>query len=203
MPIINTIIQPRSWILVRDRIGQILKDELANQAAITYNDYINCDVYVERWSPVNLNECIDTSVVIVGIESIKPENSTWIDRDDVVQYSIVTTTAMAASPTNGGDVNAMMRNQEITGIIDGILTHPEYITLAFPKPFIIRSKVVDIKFGMQNRQESAGMVSSVVTLEVSFDQSEPESTTTPLSESLTSVKINDTENGYKYEFNQQ
>jgi len=72
--IINTPLDSRSWILVRDRIGQIVKDELFNQAAITYNDWLNCDVFTERWAPVTPDECKDASLINITIKSITPEN---------------------------------------------------------------------------------------------------------------------------------
>lgn len=199
MAVINAPIQFRSWYLVRDRVAAIVKDELFHQAAITYEDWKDCDVYTERFSPITLDEIVDTSVITVSIDSITPRNETAIDSDIETVISIAITTAMRATDQAGSDVLSMDRSQIIAGIIHGIFAHPEYIRLKFAPPFIMRSKVTDIKFGTPNRQESAGITMSLVTLTVLHSQDEPESTGVPFGSSVTGVLVNQTDKGYKYE----
>lgn len=199
MPIINSPIASRSWELVRNRVAAIIKDELFNQAAITYNDWLNCDVYTERWMPVGIDECVDAPVVNIAIESITPINETWACSNLSIMFNILVTAGMNATQTENNDTRSFDRNQTVCGVINGILMHPLYVQLLFPAPFIIRRRVVDVKFGTPERQESAGITLGIITFEVVCGQNEPESTGIPLGSSITSVTVNQTDKGYQYE----
>lgn len=199
MALINEIISPRSWILVRDQIGLILKTELANQAVITYEDYLDCDVYVERHSPITVEELINTSVVNVSIESVTPSNQTIIDSDVTIQFNIAITTSMPSDDTNGGDVNSGIRNQHTSSVIHGILSHPLYIRLGFTPPFIMRRTISEIKFGTPNRIDSTNVTMALISLEVVCSQNEPESNGIDIGSASTTFKLQETEKGYKYE----
>lgn len=197
--VINEVITQRSWEFVKIRIAQIIKEELFNQAAISYNNWLDCDVYTERWSPVTPDECIDHSVVNISIDSITKTNETAIDSDVLISFGIVINTSMFANENGGSDTNSSERNQIVTGVIEGILMHPSYIRLLFPAPFIMRRRVSEIKFGTSNREESMGMTLSMITFEVLCSQDEPLENGVPFGGSFTSVKVNETEKGYKYQ----
>lgn len=201
MPIINEIIAPRSWIQVRDRIGLIIADELFNQSAMTYEDWINADVYVERWRPITHEECLIKPLVTVGIESITPNSETWIDSRQNIQFSIMVHAAMKSTQNESNDVLSMFRNQDLTSMIHAILSHPQYVRLGFDLPFIERRRVGDIKFGQSNRQESLGLTVSIITLEVQVSQCEPMMTGIPIGGASTMFKLNETDKGFLYEYN--
>jgi hypothetical protein len=199
MALINEIISPRSWVLVRDQIALIITTELANQAAITYEDYLDCDVYVERHAPITTEELVNTSVVNVSIESVAPSNQTIIDSDVTIQFNIAITTSVPSNDTTGGDVNSAIRNQHTASVIHGILSHPLYIRLGFAPPFIMRRTVSEIKFGTPSRQDSINTTMALISLEVVCSQNEPESTGIDIGSAGTTFKLQETEKGYKYE----
>lgn len=201
MPIINEIITPRSWIQVRDRIGLIIADELFNQSAMTYEDWINADVYVERWRPITHEECLIHPVVTVGIESITPSSESWIDSRQSISFSIMIHTAMMSTQQESNDILSMFRNQYLTSIIHAILSHPQYVRLGFNPPFIERRRVSDIKFGQSNRQESMGLSVSIITFDVQVSQCEPMMNGLPIAGASTMFKLNETDKGFLYEYN--
>lgn len=200
MPIIiDQIIPSRSWEAVRDRVATILKEELFHQSAITYNDWINCDVYADRWKPVGIDECTDAPLINVTTESAVPTSETWIDSNVITTFNIVVSTAMSATAQESGDTLSSERTQAICGIIQAILMHPLYVRLGFAPPFIIRRRVSDIKFGVPERQESANITLGIVTFEVTHGQDEPTETGLPIGGYSTSVTVNETNKGLRYE----
>lgn len=199
---INTIIPVRSSELVRDRIAQILALELANQAELMDDESIACPVYVERWIPVNVSECQTTSIVIVSIEDLEKQNQTVIDSDVMLTFSIQVFTAREATDENESDIESSLKNQRLAGIIDGILSHQYYIsnTLDFPKPFVMVMGVQSIKYGISNREESAGLSVANITYNVKVAQNEAVATGLEWTETTVVQKINDTNKGFKYIF---
>lgn len=199
MWVIEETIQPRSWISVRDRIGQIIKDNLFYQYSVNYIDWLDCDVFVERWAPITTEETTLRPVICVSVESITPTNETLIDSDQLVTFNIMTHTSEPATPGKGSDENSSFSNQDISSVIHGIFSHPKLIKLGFPAPFIMRRRVSDIKFGKVDRKESYGLIVSIITLEVLFSQNEPVETGVPIAGYVTSMKMKDTNRGYKFE----
>ena len=199
-PKITTVIGPRSAEIVRDRIAQILALELANQATLSGDTWIESPVYIERWVPVNVSECEDSSVIIVSIDNLDKANATPIDSDINLTFSIQVFTSKEATETNDSDVESMFRNQRIVGIIDGILSHPYYIynTLDFEKPFLMKMGVQNAKFGFSNREESAVLVVGNLSFLVTVAQNEPTNTGEEWTQSETVAKLFDSNKGFKY-----
>lgn len=199
MPLINQPIEQRAWKTVRDRIASIISIEMFNQAAIQYDDRFDVSVYTERSAPVLIEECRDSPVIVVSIDSISPEGYTQITRDDMTLFNIAIYSSQPANSSGSADIVSMDFNQSIAGMIDAIFSHPGYCRLGFPPPFIMRSEITSIKFGVPDRQESAGISLSLITLSVRHGQKEPEDTGFPFGLNTTQVKVNETEKGFLYQ----
>lgn len=198
MPVINVALDNRKWILVRDQIATILKDELYNQSVITYEDWKDCDVYVERWRPITEEELLDTSVINISIEQIGTERQTIADSSTALKVSILIHTAMPATEFTQGDENSSERNQIIASLCQAILQHPLYVRLGFAPPFIEHKEVSEIKFGKSDRLDSTNISVAMLTVDVRFGQGEPTETGVALALSTTVMKIDNDGDGYKF-----
>ena len=196
---INTIIDSRSWELVRDKLAAIIKAELVQQAAMSYDDYLNCDVYTERSHPITQDEITDTSVVVITSDKMIPQMTTLTDGIYNATFSVLIYTSMPANSSGNGDYNSSIRNQKTAGVIHGILMHPVYVRLDFAPPFIARREVSEIKFGSPQREDSANVKLAIITVDVICSQNEPETSGVLLVGNTTVVKIDGGEKGFKFE----
>lgn len=199
MPVINTPLDNRKWSIVRDQLAAILKDELSNQAIMTYEDWKDCDVYVERFRPVVESELKDTSVIIVSIEQITPDRQTIVDSSTSLRANVVIYTAMPSTQNTQGDTNSSERNQIIAGLCQAILDHPLYVRLGFAAPFIEHREVNEVKFGRADRMDSTNISVAMLTVDVKFGQGEPTENGVPLVLSSTIMKVDNGDLGYKFE----
>lgn len=196
MALINEILELRAYEPIRERIGAILMLELANQAAMTYDDDLLVNVYNERSKPVQPNEC---PVVNVSLSKSDYDNQTVIKSDGTYQFFIDCYCTSATTGDERGDSLASFKSQRLAGVCTAILEHPVYLTLGFTPPFIIRNQVTGFEVGEPDRSGSTNMTLTRITLSVKSSQNEPTETGIELALSLTQVKIAITDKGYKYE----
>lgn len=198
MALINYEISPRSYELIRDRVGLILADELQVQAAITYEDIFLAKVYVQRSKAVDVSEC---PMINVSIDSNKYDNYTIIDSDVEVQIFIdVFSTGSYAGPDENerGDTLASFESQRLAGVIEAILLNPLYDTLGFTPPFIMSSKIQGSEPGTIERGDATNLAVTRITLIVKAGQTEPASDPISNYTLQTQVLISNTSNGYLY-----
>jgi len=195
MPLINTPITTRSYELIRNQIGLILADELFRQSAITYDDTIPTKVFIQRDKPFTPDEL---PAVNVSIDEAGYDNHTIVDRDGTFKFviDVYGKSKKSASSEKRGDeiTNALV--QRLAGIVEGILSHPVYNTLAFTPPFIMRSIVTGFTPGTVDAGEATNLSMVRVSLSVKADQSNPEAT--PISEFIaqTQWQLGETANGF-------
>lgn len=194
---IENPIGPRAFAKVRDRIAEILIDELANQTAITYDEDLDATVFLERSSPF---QHVEFPCVNVCLSRGSFDNATILKKDGHYTYNIDCWTRAKSTDDDGGDTIAMLKLQKLIGVIDAILSDHQYITLGFERPFISRVQVDEISIAEPKRNEDA---SSVMMGRLTFVVRVPENvetlTGTLIQGYETHVKIGTTEKGYKYE----
>lgn len=190
---INYVIPPRCHEIIRDRVGLIVADELAMQAAITYEDLFLAKVYVQRSKPFEPDEC---PVINVHINSGTLDNHTIIDSDSETQFFIDVFTTGASNDTEKGDTVSSFDGQQLAGVIQAILLNPIYKTLGFAPPFIMRSKVTNFEPMTVERNDSTNMSVVRITLVVKAGQTEPgvDAITTFIAQ--TQVMLHETDLGY-------
>ena len=68
MAVINVQIPEQNFEIIRDRIAEIIVDEMANQAAMYYDDDLDIigGVYVERTWPMDATEQVIINVLTKG-----------------------------------------------------------------------------------------------------------------------------------------
>lgn len=195
MALINYEIPTRSFELIRDRIAQIAADELARQAAVTYEDLFMLPVFTQRNKPFNPDE---QRMVNVTCESGKYDNHTAIDSDGEFIFYIDVFGTGSYNDTDDGDKVASFETQRIAGVLQGIFSDPQYLTLGFARPFIMRSKITGFEPGTIERNDSANIAVCRTTLVVKASQSEVTQPVIDNFETSTQVFLYETELGYLY-----
>ena len=192
IPIVNT----RSYEIVRDRIGQILGDELPSQATLHNDPNLNAKVYINRVIPINDEE---TPIVNVIMPSGSWDNFTREKQDGTYIYNIDIYVGSPASSGTSGDILALAKLQKLSGVVQGILMHGTYNTLKFAKPFIERREVRSISIGQPSESLTANNTMQA-RLEMSVRVAENAVAETPpdIAGYSTQVKLGLTDKGFIY-----
>lgn len=198
MTLISGIIPTQNFELVRDRIGQILSAEFANQYTLTTNEDINVTVYNDRIVPFDKTDTPCINVVFdSGNYNAKFENKA--DGSYIYNIDVFCTAATTATETASRKAN--MQLQKILGMARTILSSSGYRTLEFPMPSLSHVSVRDIKIAsLENKQDASTMVMGRLTFMVNCTESVALLSTVPLESSLTSVKLCDSDKGYFWEY---
>ena len=192
---INYELQPRSYELIRDRLGLIIADELQLQASVSYEDLFLAPVYVQRSKPVQTEE---TPVVCVSVDKGAYDNHTVLDSDGEFTFFVDCYATGSYSSLNRGDVLASKDAQKLAGVVEAIIANPIYKTLGFTPPFIMRSKVTGFEPAIIERGEESNMSVVRVTVVVKAGQSEIASDPIDSFTTQTQVLIYNTDEGYLY-----
>lgn len=182
--------------LIRDRIGIILADEIANQVTLSGNAEINAKVFSERYYPVSKEE---VPIINILLDRVNYVNNTSIQSEGNYTFSIDAYTSAKSTVTEKGDSKSNIRMQKILGIVRSILESPFYLTLDFPKGFIGGTKVPSIEIlDPVKNQDTATIVMGRLTFEVRADESVEQQKAVTAEGYDTQVKIEDTDKGFVY-----
>lgn len=195
MPKINTLIPPQRYELVRDRIGEILAEELLAQFGLHHNLAITPKVWIERFVPFNHTEVPAVAVYVAdGAYSGKDQ----ISVTGHYNYYVDCLTAAASTTGDHGDKLARINLQRILGMCRAILENPVYRTLDFPAPMVGGLAITAIQVSDPNeRQEATNQAYGRLTLAVAVEELVSiEETGIPLAGSATTVTLHDTDKGY-------
>ncbi len=196
------IVETRSYELVRDRIAEILANELPNQVTLhnaatpgSGND-LNATVFINRIIPLS-NESMPMINVWMGNGDY--DNFTQLKQDGTYIYNVDIYTSSPSTSSGSGDVLSMSKLQTLAGVVQGILMHPSYVTLGFERPFIEHREVRSIATGVPNNNLDAHSVTQA-RLELVVRVPEHSTTHTPnnIAGYDTQVKIGLTDKGYIY-----
>ncbi len=195
MAIINQEIPVRAFELIRDQIALILADELAYQATITYDDIFLAPVFTQRAKAITPEEC---PLINVSIDSGKYDNQTWIDSDGEYTFFVDIVTTANYNASERGDTLSSKEAQRLAGVVQGVLMHPEYVTLGFDRPFIMRAKVTGFDPGTIAKDESTNLAVVRITYVVKSTQNELTVLPTINFVTSTQVFLYETEQGFLY-----
>lgn len=155
MPQIPAAIPTQAFELIRNRIAEILVDELPSQATLQGDSQLNATVYVERFVPFDLTELPAINVSINrGAYSEHTQRST----DGEYTFNIDVHTSAKSTSTVRGDVLAQFRLQKMLGVCRGILEDSRYKTLGFAPPFIESRKVTAMEFAQPTEGDGTSSV---------------------------------------------
>lgn len=197
MPLIVNVIPPQGFEIVRDRIGEILFDEISSQVAKSYNTDIDAQVYVERSNQIDKTEL---PLINISLSTGSYDNKNQGNVNGTYTFDIDAYTHAKTTEDESGDVLAAFKLQKILGVCRAILENPVYKTLGYTPGFIIRTGCSDINIAIPG----AGKLDTLNTLmgRLSFTVVLIESTELIVPALITgydtSIKMVLTNQGYKY-----
>jgi hypothetical protein len=163
MSIIEGVIPPASFEIIRDRIGAILTDEIKNQATLSNDSEINAVVHIERFIPFDKTE-LPAINIMVARGNFEPQSV--IQTNGTYLYNIDVYTRAKSDVAIKADSLSMFRLHRLLGIIRSILENSKYLTLGFARPFIVSRKVVDLSVHDPDSKDALSSVMGRLTFEV-------------------------------------
>lgn len=196
MSVIVGVIPPRAFELVRDRICEILADEISNQANLASDaDLEEVIVWKERFIPFNQSEMPAVNVSFAsGVLSGQTQKNT----DGTYTYFIDVFTKALGDDDERGDTKATLKLHKIIGVCQGILENSRYRTLGFTPPFISHRHCENISISDPGRQDTANSIMGRISLIVKVPESMELVTPTLIGGNNTTVKLYSTDLGYFY-----
>jgi len=197
---ITTSLANSNFNFIRARIAEILTLELANQATLQGDDLFNAEVWEERFIPFDKE---DLPAITVGLVNVNFEHFTPVTSVGNEQYYIdvhCNAYHTNASGIMDADKKASIKVQRICGIIQAILEHPTYLKLDFDNGVIRHTEVSEIMISTPAEQQDAlHTITGRVVFEVSANEIEPDLQPIEADRYTTTVQINETDKGFKYE----
>lgn len=195
---INTIIPAQGFEVARNRIGEIIADELANQSTLSANPAINATVYLERFVPFDKTEL---PAVNVTLSQGSYANKKAPDGVATYNYFVDIYCASKSNDSNTGDKRASFNMQRIAGIVRYILNDPQYRTLLFAPPFITRVSVLDfnIKEPSTGGADGSNIIMGRLNIEVLVVESQDLLIALILDGQNTSIKLEESDSGFFYQ----
>lgn len=198
---IGHIITPQAFEFIRDRVANILQDELDNQFLLSYDPSLDIGVEIERNTPFDES---DLPAINVSVDA-----GTWANKHQgcttgTYQINIDTVTSGSASPGKSGDSVSAIKGHRIAGLVRCILEDPQYKTLGYStvppnKPFVVRVYCSDIKFGNSGAADANNQVTSRVVLTVEAIETADLIIPNLIEGYDTVVKMDNTSQGYFYQ----
>jgi hypothetical protein len=201
---IASIIPPRGYERIRDRICQILTAEFANQYQLTVDvgeadaDIENVQVFMERFVPFDHSEL---PAVNVGIERGDYTAFHQGQHDGTYRFFIECNTKAPTDDQDGGDTVAKILVQKIMGLAQAIITDPIYKTLSFPLGELVGHLHVEMfVFGVPTQQDGENCTMSRMSLVVKAVETNRLKDGVALTEAFTSVKLNEGAKGFYWTY---
>ncbi len=194
---ITGIIPPQAYEYVRDKIANILTDELWNQVLLSGNYDLDVEMFME--SNNFYIDKIDLSAVNVSLAKGSWANESAGSSEGTYEFYIDVYTNSKTSDTVSGDVKASLRLQRIAGVIRAILKNPIYKRLDFITKFIVRTTISEFNVGPATKDDALNTMMGRLSFMVTANE------TTELIQALmieayqTKTKLGNTQKGYFYE----
>lgn len=200
MPKILTVIGPRAFEVIRNRIAEILTDEIAGQASLTSDeDFLNTRVLIASDGPEDQQD-----LTVVNVSLLKGEFGERKSYDGKVKgsylYAIDVYTNASNTKDFSSDYLSKIKCEKLIGLCFAILDNPIYRSLGYDqKSFIERVKCNDFNFRSKNKADVLNTEMGRIVFEVQADESVDLLTATVLQDFRTNLTLNTSGKGYFYE----
>jgi len=195
---INYLIGKQGFERVRERLGEIITDELANQVTLdTQNPAdINAKVWAERGQAFDVSELPAINIILAKGNFDNEDSQTT---DGTYTFMIDAYSSAASKDGKDGDFLTALKIQRMIGIIREVLCDHQYRTLGFAPGFIGHVDVNNISFPdplqiHDAQSANVGRLQLTVRLIESATPEEP----LLIGSFKTSVKISTTNKGYLF-----
>jgi hypothetical protein len=185
--------------IIRDQVALIIFDELQNQLVRRpLETEFGAGVWVERGITFDRAEL---PAVKVYFAKSNYDQDGRVSSQGACQINIEVTAKGRSSLTTEADEVAAKVCQKLLGAIRYILKHPTYNRLAFTgRPYIKGITVTDIRMAEPTEQgDGFRSVAGQLILGVRYEEDNGDLTSETQLGSFTSIKISDTDKGYKLE----
>lgn len=195
MALINTIIPVQAYERIRDRIAEILLEEITNQFQLTGDPDIQAKVFLERNVPLDKTNIPGVVVTFIGGQY---SGQTVRDSEGNYTYAVDVCHGAKSTQDNPGDTISMYRLHKLLGKCRTILEDPKYKTLGFTPPFIMRSKIERIDLVNPIPGDAVSISMGRLTLAVRAPENADLIVPKLIDGYDTVVKLGNTEQGYVY-----
>jgi hypothetical protein len=197
MPNINLIIPTQRFEIIRDRIGEILSDEINNQYMLANLPNVP-KVWVGRSYPF---EQMDMPAINVSLSRIDYTNKDQLSVSGENIYNIDVYTSSPDTEANTGDKIAMISLHKIVGMCRAIVENPAYSNVGIAPPFSSTSLVRNIEFlDPVNHPDTVNQTVGRIEFMVVAPEDMTGQNATPLARSETKVTLEETDKGYFYQY---
>lgn len=195
MTLINGIIPSQGFELVRDRIGEILAEEMCGQFDLTGDEDLNVTVYIER--SVRFDNT-DMPCVNVYLQPSDYTSQYQGFSDGEYIFHIDVHTNGDSNEDGLGDAIAIVKCHKILGKCRAILENPVYKTLGFTSPFIHRRVITSIGMVKPESNDSYHHAMGKLIMMVKLTEDVALLETNLVGSYETSVKLSTTDKGYVF-----
>lgn len=193
--LIKNIIPKQNFELVNERIGAIAKLELEHQKQLQdFPEPVN--VFAERLDPFQDQEKIMVNTMFDALgdaEDTQPASSY-----NATYYVDVYATG-ASVVGERGDLRSNKKMLHFLGMLRSIFSATVYRTLGFTPGTIGNVSVSNIQIAQLKENDTANTTMGRLTLQVRVLENQEMQTGVQMAQALTGVKLDLTEQGYKYE----
>lgn len=196
MPQILTIIEQQNFQIIATRIAEIIMDEIAYQAAITYDAELEAlTTFIERADPFNHTQSPCINVAYAATDYTQKHQGS---ADGNNTFNIDFYGNKKHTEESRGDKSAALLVQKFVGIVRCILENPVYNTLGYEKGFIGGTMVQKIQVAEQDDKDARSNYMSRITFNVRLNETTAYKEPRLIQGYETTVKISDSEQGYKW-----
>ena len=192
---IKKIIPAQFFEVIRNRIAEILVDELDCQVLLTYDTDLEAKVFLERFTPFDNTEM---PAINVSFSAGDYNNQTARDVDGTYSYFIDVFTQAKTTDDDRGDKLAMFKLHKLLGVCRAIIQNPIYKTLGFQPPFIMSRQISSIAIAQPREGETLSVVMGRLILTIVAPEDIQLLTAKLIKGFDTQVKLALTDKGYIY-----
>jgi hypothetical protein len=205
MPQLNQPIPIQKFELIRNRIANILVDEITNQITLQYSDLFAMGVFIERFPNFDKTEL---PVLNVSLARGSYDNEDMIQSDGTYTYYVdafmrFSAVKNADNTITDGSSLAAIKVQRAIAFCRTVLKNQAYKTLGFAPPFLNSVTVSEFNIANPDREDMEHSIMARITVEVVCPE------TSELAEGLllagydTQVLLGDSQLGYIFSGNAQ
>lgn len=191
---INTIIPSQGFELIRDRIADILLDEVHNQSALSDDLSIDVPVYLERVIPLDKSEIPAYNVSLAS--GTFANKDYYGSVDGTYQILIDAYSNSKSTDAEKGITASSKKMHRMIGIARAIFENPVHKTLLFPAPFISRIFCSGFDVAIGDKDDALNTAMGRLTLTVIANETTALKVADLIKGYTTRIKLSDTDQGY-------
>ncbi|HXP52186.1 MAG TPA: hypothetical protein VN922_19675 [Bacteroidia bacterium] len=196
MPKINYRIPNQGFEFVRDRIANILDDELNNQSYMYLDEDLEAGVVIENNNPYK--DIKDLSIINVSLSGGTYDQKHMNSVVGAYPYFIDVTCYAKSNKDAAGDYFSSLKLERLVGAIRYILEDPDYKTLGFTPGFITRTFINNFDISDQVKNDSLSVTTCRIVFMVQLVESNKFKTPSLIDGYDTKVTLGGTNKGYQF-----